>query len=116
MRVLRVGDRVLYDGAEHQVVAISGSWVRLTAAGRPPSAALVTHLVASEGVEILGETMPARTGHGAGSDAGGCPARGCGPRPCMGAAHCRGDHRAASGRTARDGTAGGVRPSGPVRA
>jgi hypothetical protein len=56
-RVLRVGDRVLYDGAEHQVVAVSGSWVRLTAADRPPSAVLVTHLVASEGFEILGETL-----------------------------------------------------------
>lgn len=57
MRVLRVGDRVLYDGTEHQVVAVSGSWVRLTAANRPPSAVLVTHLVASDGFEILGETM-----------------------------------------------------------
>src|ERR1022692_1521659 len=59
MRLLRIGDRVLYQAAEHQVVAVSGSWVRLFAAGQPSSAVLLTPRVGSDGFEILdGDTVP----------------------------------------------------------
>ncbi|MEH0975273.1 Mu transposase C-terminal domain-containing protein [Micromonospora sp. CPCC 205546] len=53
-RLLRVGDRVAFDGAEHQVAVLSGSWVRLVGPDGTPRAVLLTHLVGSPGFDILG--------------------------------------------------------------
>ncbi|PMR62196.1 integrase [Verrucosispora sp. ts21] len=53
-RLLRVGDRVAFDGAEHQVAVLSGSWVRLVSPDGTPRAVLLTHLVGSPGFDILG--------------------------------------------------------------
>ncbi|WP_433282870.1 Mu transposase C-terminal domain-containing protein [Pseudonocardia xinjiangensis] len=60
MQLLHVGDRVLFEDAEHQVAALAGTWVRLVAtADGTPRAILLTHLVGSSGFEILGVAQPA---------------------------------------------------------
>ena len=60
MKVLRVGDTVIFDGAERQVVAISGTSVRLAGAGDTPTVVLLSHLVGSEGFTIVGsQDVPA---------------------------------------------------------
>jgi hypothetical protein len=60
-RLLHVGDRVLFEDAEHQVTAVSGTWVRLLpadgTAAAVPSAVLLTHLVGSPGFAILSEDL-----------------------------------------------------------
>jgi len=53
-RLLHVGDRVLFEETEHQVAAVTGTWIRLVAADGTASAVLLTHLVASDGFEVLG--------------------------------------------------------------
>lgn len=53
-RLLRVGDRVVFDGAEHQVSVLSGSWVRLVGPDGTPRAVMLTHLVASPDFDIVG--------------------------------------------------------------
>lgn len=67
-RLLRVGDRVVFDGAEHQVVAVSGTWVRLVpvdgSAAATPTAVLLTHLVGSPGFAIVSAEAPAPAGPG----------------------------------------------------
>ena len=60
MRVLRVGDTVIFDGSEHRVVAMSGTSVRLAGPGGTPAVVLLSHLVASEGFTLLGgQDVPA---------------------------------------------------------
>jgi hypothetical protein len=55
MGLLRVGNRVLFEDAEHQVAALTGTWVRLVAtADSTPSAVLLTHLVGSPGFAVIG--------------------------------------------------------------
>ncbi|MEU3626785.1 TnsA-like heteromeric transposase endonuclease subunit [Amycolatopsis coloradensis] len=59
-RLLCVGDRVLFDDIEHQVVALAGTQVRLVAADGTPSVVLLSHLVGSLGFMFLsGEPAPA---------------------------------------------------------
>lgn len=58
VRLLHVGERVFFQEAEHQVAAVTGTWVRLVAPDGTPSAVLLTHLVGSEGFEILGGEPP----------------------------------------------------------
>jgi hypothetical protein len=58
-RLLCVGDRVLFDDIEHQVVALAGTQVRLVAADGTPSVVLLSHLVGSPGFMFLGEQAPA---------------------------------------------------------
>lgn len=54
MQLLRVGDRVMFDDVEHQVAALSGTWVRLVAvADGTSSAVLLTHLISSPGFAVL---------------------------------------------------------------
>ncbi|GAA2707274.1 Mu transposase C-terminal domain-containing protein [Micromonospora olivasterospora] len=53
-RLLRVGDRVVFDGAEHQVSVLSGSWVRLVGPDGTPRAVMLTHLVGSPDFDIVG--------------------------------------------------------------
>lgn len=52
MRLLHVGDRVRFDGAEHQVVAIDGTSVRL-AGDLGGQLVLLTHLVAAEDFALI---------------------------------------------------------------
>lgn len=54
MQLLHVGDRVLLDDIEHQVVALAGTRVRLAPVDGVPSVMLLSHLVGSPGFAILG--------------------------------------------------------------
>ena len=51
--VLRPGDWVHYDDLEHQVVALSGTAVRLRSYGGDEQVVLVTHLIGSAGFEMI---------------------------------------------------------------
>jgi len=107
--VLRVGDRVASDGAEQQVVALSGNAVRLHSPSGPDQVVLLPHLLASPGGAAGGRWWrPGAEPVGAG--AAGRPARrGGGGRAGLGASRGRGGDRRAAGRAARnDATA----PSG----
>ncbi len=53
MRILRVGDRVVFDGSERRVVAISGTSVRLSGADGTPAVVLLSHLVKSDDFAIV---------------------------------------------------------------
>lgn len=55
MRVLRIGDMVIFDGSEHRVAGISGTSVRLAGSDGAPAVVLLSHLVSSEGFAIIGE-------------------------------------------------------------
>lgn len=99
-KVLRVGDLVLYEAVEHQVVAVSGSWVRLIAPGRPPAAVLLTHLVSSDGFTILGTEAESTTLVSNIDTLDDVPA--CSPGAGMGTACDRNRDRAAAGRGARE--------------
>lgn len=58
--MLRVGDRVTYDGAAHEVVALSGTAVRLQAATSGQTCVVtLPFLLASPGFAIMG-AAPAR--------------------------------------------------------
>jgi len=58
--VLRPGDRVRYDGADHQVVALAGTSVRLRSDDGPESVVLVAYLMACPDFAVLdGEPLPA---------------------------------------------------------
>jgi hypothetical protein len=50
----RVGDRVLFEDGQHQIAAVSGSWVRLVAEDGSAAAVTLTHLVGSPDFAILG--------------------------------------------------------------
>lgn len=52
--VLRPGDRVFYDGGEHQVVALAGTSVRLRSPDGAETAVLASYLMASPGFEVTG--------------------------------------------------------------
>jgi hypothetical protein len=52
--VLRPGDQVIFDGGEHQVVALAGTSVRLRSAGGAEQVVLGAHLMASPGFEVTG--------------------------------------------------------------
>jgi putative transposase len=54
--VLKVGDRVQFDGHAQTVVGLSGTLVRLAAHDGRPSVVQLTHLLAGEGFEVLGGT------------------------------------------------------------
>jgi hypothetical protein len=51
--VLRPGDWVLYDGSEHQVLALAGTSVRLRTVDGADSVVLAGHLMASPGFAAL---------------------------------------------------------------
>ncbi|MFI5591114.1 hypothetical protein ACIA5G_39105 [Amycolatopsis sp. NPDC051758] len=72
MQLLKVEDRVLFDGVEHQVVALAGTWVRLAAADGTPSVVLLGHLLAPPGFAILGAAARRRW---AGTCSTTCPPR-----------------------------------------
>jgi transposase InsO family protein len=58
--VLRPGDQVLFDGGEHQVVALAGTSVRLRSPDGAEQVVLGTHLMASPGFEVTsGAALPA---------------------------------------------------------
>jgi putative transposase len=58
--VLRPGDRVRYDGADHQVVALSGTSVRLHSDDGAQSVVLVAYLMACPEFSVVdGEPLPA---------------------------------------------------------
>jgi transposase InsO family protein len=59
MQLLNIGDQIMFDDVEHQVVALVGTRVRLVAADGTPSVVLLGHLLASPGFSILGATAPA---------------------------------------------------------
>ena len=52
--VLKVGDRIQFDGQAQTVVGLSGTLVRLAARNGRPSVVQLAHLLASEGFEVLG--------------------------------------------------------------
>ncbi|WP_040871504.1 Mu transposase C-terminal domain-containing protein [Nocardia exalbida] len=52
-KVIEVGDRVLFDNAEYEVVAISGTTLRLVGADGTPMAVSLMHLVSSPGFAVL---------------------------------------------------------------
>jgi hypothetical protein len=52
--VLRIGDRVMFEGIEHQVVALSGNSVRLLSAANEPSVISAPYLQAAPDFAILG--------------------------------------------------------------
>ena len=56
--VLRVGDKVRFEEAVHQVVAIEGTTVRLVAADGRHWLAAVSFLTGSPGFEVVGEPLP----------------------------------------------------------
>jgi hypothetical protein len=56
--VLRVDDRVRFEGAVHRVVAIEGTTVRLVAADGRPWLASAAFLAGSPGFEVIGEAAP----------------------------------------------------------
>jgi hypothetical protein len=58
--VLRVGDRVRFEDAEHQVVGIDGTTVRLLAGDGRPWLAALAFLTGSAGFEVLGAAGQAR--------------------------------------------------------
>ena len=53
--VLKVGDRVRFDGSMQTVVGLAGTLVRLAGYDGQASAVLLAHLLASEGFEIVGD-------------------------------------------------------------
>ncbi|WP_440102854.1 hypothetical protein [Streptosporangium sp. H16] len=53
--VLRIGDRVRFEGAEHQVVALSGNAVRLLSTANEASVVLAPYLQAAPDFAVLGE-------------------------------------------------------------
>ena len=58
--MLRPGDRVRYDGADHQVVALSGTSVRLHSDDGAQSVVLVAYLMACPEFSVVdGEPLPA---------------------------------------------------------
>src|SRR6185437_5625519 len=52
--VLRPGDQVVFDGGEHQVVALAGTSVRLRSPDGGEQVVLGAHLMASPGFEVTG--------------------------------------------------------------
>ena len=54
--VLRLGDRVVFDGAEHTVAGLAGTSVRLVSVSGQPSVVLLSHLLASPGFELVGSS------------------------------------------------------------
>ena len=55
--VLRVGDRVVFDGDEHQVVGLSGTSVRLRADSGVQQVVLAGHLMAAADFTVLDAPM-----------------------------------------------------------
>lgn len=53
-RVLRIGDRVLFEGMEHQVVALTGTSVRLLSAAGRSSVVLLAFLQAAPDFSVVG--------------------------------------------------------------
>ncbi|MFJ9845863.1 Mu transposase C-terminal domain-containing protein [Kitasatospora sp. NPDC101155] len=51
--VLRVGDRVRFDGRVHSVAGLAGTTVRLIDSSGAPSLVMFSHLMASDGFELL---------------------------------------------------------------
>jgi hypothetical protein len=58
--VLRLGDRVVFDGVEQTVAGLAGTSVRLVSVSGQPSVVLLSHLLASPGFELVGSSP--RTG------------------------------------------------------
>lgn len=56
--VLRVGDRVRFEGRVHTVVGLSGTTVRLVDEHNTASRVMFAHLMASDGFELLDSTAP----------------------------------------------------------
>lgn len=56
--VLRVGDRVCFDGATHTVVGLAGPAVRLAAESGGASVVALAHLLAADDFELL-DSQPA---------------------------------------------------------
>jgi transposase InsO family protein len=52
--VLRVGDRLVFDGAEQTVVALSGTTVRLLSSSGQPSTVLASYLFAAPDFQVIG--------------------------------------------------------------
>ncbi|WP_024805329.1 hypothetical protein [Nocardia sp. BMG51109] len=52
-RVIEVGDRVLFDGVEHEVAGISGTLVRLVDPDGEAQGVALMHLVASDGFRVV---------------------------------------------------------------
>ena len=69
-RVIKVGDRVLFDEVEYEVVAIAGTTVRLVATDDGAATVIsLMHLVASDGFRLLtGSLEPSRLGGLAGQN------------------------------------------------
>jgi hypothetical protein len=59
-RVLRIGDRVVFSGAEHSVVALSGSSVRLLAASGETTVVAMPYLLAAPDFAVVGAGPRAR--------------------------------------------------------
>jgi hypothetical protein len=51
--VLRVGDRVRFEGRAHTVVALAGTTIRLVDEHGSAALVLFSHLLASDGFELL---------------------------------------------------------------
>ena len=73
--VLHVGDRVIFDGDEHQVVGLSGTLVRLRADSGVQQVMLAGHLMAAADFAVL-DCTDAVVG-GAARAAGGVACGGC---------------------------------------
>ena len=58
--VLRLGDRVVFDGAEHTVAGLAGTSVRLVSVSGQPSVVLLSHLLASPDFELVGSSPRTR--------------------------------------------------------
>ena len=58
--VLRVNDRVVFDGTSHTVVAISGAMIRLVTAAGATSVVALSYLLAAADFELLGAAAPPR--------------------------------------------------------
>ncbi|MFJ9049725.1 Mu transposase C-terminal domain-containing protein [Streptomyces bacillaris] len=63
--LLKVGDRVVFGGLEHTVVAVAGTTVRLLSAAGEPSTVLVAYLFAARDFEVVGSApVPPLTSQG----------------------------------------------------
>ncbi|MBK6019572.1 integrase, partial [Streptomyces sp. MBT53] len=63
--LLKVGDRVVFGGLEHTVVAVAGTTVRLLSAAGEPSTVFVAYLFAAPHFEVVGSApVPPLTSQG----------------------------------------------------
>jgi len=104
--VLRPGDWVRYDGADHQVIALAGTSVRLRSDVGAESVVLVAYLMASPEFAVIdGTPTPSVEPFGL---MDGLPGEGARAGARMGTPHRGGEDGVTAGRAARRNPARGL--------